>query len=135
MDDYEEGRLLEEGPSAYRGVFPWQIRRKPWVPRGTKREISSAFYQIKLGHGYFKSYMKRIGHIETDSCSCGSKQSAKHLLLDCRRYIQNRKKMKERLGVKQLSLEVVLHNSIGIASALEYLKDTEISTRGWYLRE
>lgn len=135
LNNYREDRLLEDSPSAYTGVFPWQIRRKPWVPRGTRREISSAFYQIKLGHGYFKSYMRRVGHIETDSCSCGSKQTAKHLLLDCRRNVQNRKKMKERLGIKHLSLEVVLHNSSGIAAVLEFINDTKISTRRWYLRE
>ena len=135
VENYELKRQEREEYSAYTGVFPWQTRRKPWVPSGTRKEICSAFYQLKLGHGFYKSYMKRIRQSTVDICSCGPKQTPKHLLPECWRYKQNRKRMKERIGRKQMSIQDLLHSTVGITAALEFLNDTRISTRGWYIRE
>ncbi|EUC28431.1 hypothetical protein COCCADRAFT_52389, partial [Bipolaris zeicola 26-R-13] len=52
-------------------------------PRGTKRDISSSFYSLKIGHGYFNSYLKRVKKRECELCRCGRPQTADHLLLYC----------------------------------------------------
>ena len=46
---------------SYKNTFPWKIQTKLSIPRGNPREVSSAFYQLKLGHGYFQSYLQRMG--------------------------------------------------------------------------
>ena len=135
LENYDSKRQQQSTHLSYSEIYPWQIRSKPWVPRGVRKEVSSAFYQLKLGHGYFKSYMKRIGKSTTGKCRCGEEQDARHLLLDCRRYSQNRKRMKEKLEGQNMSLELLLHNKIGINITLEFLRETKILTRGWYAEE
>jgi hypothetical protein len=52
----------------------------------TKRVIASAFYQLKIGHGYNKAYLHRIDKVDSSNCSCGAKQKPEHLLLSCRQH-------------------------------------------------
>jgi hypothetical protein len=44
-------------PSTYAAKFAWKSRKKLIIPMGTKREIASAFYQLKIGHSYNKAYL------------------------------------------------------------------------------
>ncbi|ENH99904.1 hypothetical protein COCC4DRAFT_90470, partial [Bipolaris maydis ATCC 48331] len=53
------------------------------IPRGIKRDILSAFYSLKIGHGYLNAYLKRLNRRDSDLCSCGRPQTAEHLLLYC----------------------------------------------------
>ncbi|KAF7567695.1 hypothetical protein PtrM4_142860 [Pyrenophora tritici-repentis] len=46
--------------SSYSRIFKLNTHTTIKVPKGTPREISSAFYSLKLGHGYFNSYLKRF---------------------------------------------------------------------------
>ncbi|KAI0992818.1 hypothetical protein K3495_g15366 [Podosphaera aphanis] len=123
------------GPSSYSNLYPRQIRRKVWTPRGTKKEFCSAFYQLKIGHGYFKSYLNRIGKSIDDLCLCGAIQTPRHLLLECRRYKKNRKKMKDSLCITRLTLPLLLHTNRGVSATLEFNKETKIATRRWNLGE
>ena len=49
-----------ETPSKYHLKFGWKPRFKLRIPPLVKRSTASAFYQMKLGHGYFKSYFNRF---------------------------------------------------------------------------
>ena len=55
--------------------------------------------QLKLGHGHFKSYLKRLPDFDLDKCDCNnqSSQSPAHLLLSCNKYQIEREGMRERL--------------------------------------
>lgn len=119
--------------TSYSNLYSWQIRNKLWTPRGTKKEICSAFFQMKLGHGYFKSYLKRIGKRSDDECLCGAKQTPRHLLLECRRYRWQRRKVEEKMCSDRLTLPLLLHTYKGVEATLEYIKETKICTRKWYL--
>jgi hypothetical protein len=68
----------------YAAKYSWKTRKKLSVPTGTRREIASAFYQLKIGHGYNKAYLFRMGKADSPLCSCGVKQSPDHLLLSCK---------------------------------------------------
>jgi ribonuclease HI len=48
--------------TSYRNYFIWKLSSKLQIPTKTKRELASAFYQLKIGHGYLKSYLFRLGH-------------------------------------------------------------------------
>ncbi|PVH73105.1 hypothetical protein DL98DRAFT_552810 [Cadophora sp. DSE1049] len=89
-------------PLSYKKTFPWKLRTKLSVPRGITREVSSAFYQLKLGHGYFQSYMQRP-------------EIPSHRLLRCADLKQARKVMKERLK-GNLTIHHLLHTTKGITS-------------------
>lgn len=121
--------------SSYLKTFSWKIRKKLNLPP-TEREIASAFYQLKVGHGYFKSYLYRFSYAETDLCTCGTaKQTPRHLILGCSLYKAPRLKIKERLETLRPSLNSVLNTREGILAMLEYLKETRIATRKWRLNE
>ncbi|KAF1982314.1 hypothetical protein K402DRAFT_196586 [Aulographum hederae CBS 113979] len=47
-------------------------------------------------------------------CSCGSIQSPGHLILSCKWYRKERKKLKEALNVSMLSLRPLLCTKMGI---------------------
>jgi ribonuclease HI len=70
-------------PHSYRKQFRWCLKSKLMVIADTPRKTAGAFYQLKIGHGYIKSYLYNIGHAVNDRCSCGAKETAEHLLLSC----------------------------------------------------
>jgi hypothetical protein len=45
------------------------------------------FITLRLGHGYLKTYLKRIGQANSNLCRCGVKETAKHLLVTCSKYL------------------------------------------------
>src|ERR1700733_5004665 len=63
-------------------TFGWRIR--PTILANSRRTISSTFFQLKLGHGHFNSYLHKLGHSPYNTCLCGPKQTPMHLLLDCK---------------------------------------------------
>lgn len=103
------------------------------LPRNITRQIASAFYQLKLGHGYNRGYLYRLGHISNDKCEFGKKETPEHLLLSCTEYTSDRLKLKDNLNNNRLNLRLLMHTQSGIRNTLESIKSTQISTRGWYL--
>ena len=117
----------------YTTKFEWKISPKLQIPRTTKRELASSFYQLKLGHGYIKSYLYRLNHTSNNKCSCGQKEIPEHLLLSCKKLELRRKELLKELKVKKVTLSLLLHTKIGIEKTLVFLKDTRIATRKWHL--
>jgi ribonuclease HI len=103
------------------------------VPRGTKRLLASAFYQLKLGHGYNKAYLSRIGKTEYSECSCGQVETAKHLVFDCTDISEERASLRQALKGLQLTERLVFQTRPGIEQLLGYIASTGIGTRRWYL--
>jgi hypothetical protein len=67
----------------YAAQYSWRICKKLSVPIRTRQETAT-FYQLKLGHGYNKAYLFRIGKADSPRCSCGALQTPDHLLLSCK---------------------------------------------------
>ena len=86
--------------------------------------------QLKLRHGYFKSYLKRLPEFNSDKCDCNQYciQSPAHLLLKCRKYAVYHNKFKEKLSAN-LSLNLLLNTRDGIQKVFNFLKKTEIARR------
>ena len=99
-----------------------------------ERETASAYYQLKIGHGYFKSYLHRFNQIETDRCPCSgtAKQTPQHLILECKKYTAERQGIFKALETKHPSLDLVFNSNRGRTALLEYLQKTRIATRRWY---
>jgi hypothetical protein len=53
----------------------------------SKRTLA-AYYQLKLGKGFFKQFSKAIGKDDKGECfgNCNAVQTPKHLLLHCKYY-------------------------------------------------
>jgi hypothetical protein len=122
--------VSEKKPSTYSRLFKWRLGSKPLIPKGTKRELASAFFQLKLGHGYLRAYLAKLGHSDSNRCSCGGKETLEHLLLSCRELRKQQKCLREGLGCRA-SLKVLLHTKLGVERTLEFLKETRVATRKW----
>jgi hypothetical protein len=72
---------------------------------GSKR-VQAAYYQLKLGKGFFKQFSKAIGKDDKGECfgNFTSVQTPEHLLLHCKHYRKERKKMKDALNTPIVTL-------------------------------
>ena len=108
---------------------------KPKLPP-LPRKAQSAYIQLKTGIGYLRSYQRRIGKADTDTCrSCGKeKETTEHLVLHCAKYNGERKKMKRVLDNLPLTIQILFCTEKGKNALAEYLISTKICTAEW-LRE
>ena len=90
---------------------------------------------MKLGHGYIRSYLYRLGHTVSDLCRCGRRETAAHLLLSCKEtgIAEARAKLRDEMKGARLSLPLLMHTKIGIEKTLDFLKNTRLCTRKWQL--
>ena len=130
LDEYS--KKSNTNLATYTKKYPWKLVSKIQIPPGTKRELASSLYQLKLGHGYFKSYLYQQSRSESDLCSCGKRETPEHLLLSCSELHTARKQLMVDLKCR-LSLPLLLHTKIGIEKTLGFLKATGIATRKWHL--
>jgi hypothetical protein len=100
---------------------------------GTKREIASAFYQLKIGHGYNKAYLHYIDKVDSPNCSCSAKQTPEHLLLSSRWYNSDHQILRQDLDSSPLTLPLLLHTRRGIEATLAFIFCTRVGTHKWYL--
>ena len=62
----------------------------------------SIFIQLKMKHDYFKSYLHRLLENNLNKCYeiCNARQTLKHLLLNCRHYRAEQRKLKKKAQLK-----------------------------------
>jgi len=104
--------------------------------RKIDRLTFSTFIQLKMGHGYFKSYLHRVSEDNSKKCYgiCNASQTSEHLLLNCKHYRPEQIKLKEKAQLKNTDTILTLFvTKIGRIATLEYLKNTRIATRKWLL--
>ena len=114
------------------------------------RLIFTTFTQIKLGHGYFKSYLVRLPAYENNLYHiCKVKQTPEHILMSCKQYRAEQKTLKNAVlksktgpgpgtgpgSNNELSPKRLLCTREGIKATLAFLKETRIATRKWMVGE
>ena len=111
-----------------------KISYKMQLLSGPKR-VQAAYYQLKLGQGFFKQFSKAIGKDDKGECfgDCNALQTPAHLLLYCKHYAKERKKMANTLDTPTLTLPLLFRTARGSAALLGFLKETEIATARWLL--
>jgi hypothetical protein len=122
-------------PSSY--IRTYSLRPKTSISlSGTKRELASSLYQLKIGHGYYRDYLCKIGRSRTCLYSCGKVETPRHLVLSCSELSRARARLRDKLGTSRLTLPLLLETKKGLEGTLDFLKSTGILTRKWYtLRE
>ena len=74
--------------------------------KALKKQIWSAFIQLKLGHGYFRSYLVRFLDYSSNRCfTCGTKENPEHLILHCKNTKYVREELKKEFDIKEFSLK------------------------------
>jgi hypothetical protein len=95
-----------------------------------RKQVFSLYFQLKSGHGYFKSYLNRAPDACPDICQiCNTKENPEHLLLHCKKYSSIRSKIKIEKQLSQLSLKILFDSKIGQEFLFKYIKQTGIATR------
>ena len=112
---------------SYYARFPFKAIEGADLVRG-KRSLTSAFYSLKLGHGYFRSYLYRLHKVDHFRCRCGNKETPEHLLLSCPLYQQERP-----LALQSApTLQALLLTQNGADEVICFIKTTKIGTQLWY---
>ena len=126
---YEKARAKKEPhhSQSYFRRFPFEATRGNDLVQG-KRSLTSAFYSLKLGHGYFRSYLYRLNKVDHYRCRCGNKETPEHLLLSCPLYQQERPRALQSAS----TLQDLLSTLQGVNEVLCFLKTTQIGTHSWY---
>jgi hypothetical protein len=94
--------------------------------------------QLKLGHGYFRSYLIRTPNCESDRYfnGCRAKQTPEHLLIFCRTYKVERQLMirvakQHKDEPRPLKFAHLFKNVITVDEIFKFLEKIEIITRNW----
>jgi hypothetical protein len=129
----------EEYAKTNKGRFYSQFQCFPrWnaYKKTVKKKIWSAFMQLKLGHGYFKSYLVRLPEYTTNRCFiCGTKENPEHLILHCKATQFVREELKQEFDIKEFSLKNLFNTKHGQEFLYKFLEKTQISTRNWLLQQ
>jgi ribonuclease HI len=100
-----------------------------------KKQIWSAFMQLKLGHGYFRSYLIRFPDYLSNRCfTCGTKENPEHLILHCKNTKFIREELKKEFNIKEFSLKNLFNIKIGQEFLFKFIEKTQIGTRQWLLQ-
>ena len=114
-------------------------RQLLWVPTwkpskliSTMQTIASTIHQLRLGHGYFKSYLIRLPNYNSTRCQCSEPhQTVKHLLLGCPIYSRER----ERAGIQRgQTVESLLFTPRGTDILTTFLQETVVGSRRWLVQ-
>jgi ribonuclease HI len=98
------------------------------------KKTQAAYFQLKLGKGFFKQFSKTIGKDDKGECfgNCKALQTPKHLLLHCKHYRRQRQQLERALGTRA-TLAKLLNTQKGRTALTTFLQDTEIATAEWLL--
>ena len=100
------------------------------------RRLVATIIQMRTGHGYNRQYLSRIpsSKIDSPTCTCGyRKQTPQHLLLECRYYKTQRKRLRKDIKPYPLTWQTVMHTGKGLQAVVKFLEETGIGTRTWIL--
>jgi len=116
--------------SQFEGIPKWKA-----FPKTLKKQTWSAFMQLKLGHGYFRSYLVRFSSYSSNRCfTCGIKESPEHLILHCKNTKYIREGLKEEFDIKEFSLKNLFNTKIGQEFLFKFIEKTQIGTKNWLLQ-
>ena len=118
---------------SYLRIFKPSSRNRIQIPISTKRATASAFYQLKIRHGYLKSYLYLLGHTSNNKYICRAKETPEHLFISYSLFSLARSKLKDKLATNYLSLPLLLDTTPGIEASIAYLSETKICTRKYHL--
>lgn len=93
--------------------------------------------QLRLGHGYFKSYLCRVDENISNTCTCDRQTPAphtpEHILLYCNKYQHYRHHLRQ--VAQHFHLPDVLGTKAGLMAVGKFVEESWVGTRKDYLGE
>src|SRR5215469_2447888 len=102
-----------------------------------KKLTWATMVQLKLAHGYFRSYLTRLPAYDSEICpNCDSRQKETpyHLLFHCQSQSKIRKKTTQKLDRHNQTLCSLFLTKSGQNQLIQFLTESKIATRKWLLR-
>src|SRR6266511_977097 len=98
-----------------------KVQKRTWL----------SYIQLKIGHGFFKSYLKRLPNYESAECFYHKNtiQNPTHLILECSEYRADRVEAFEELDNNQKSIEYLFNTKIGREKLFKFLEKTKIASK------
>ena len=101
-----------------------------------KKLTWSTMVQLKLAHGYFRSYLTRLPDYDSKICpNCDSNQNETphHLIFDCPSQSAIRKRTIQNLDIRDQNLRNLFSTKRGQDQLIQFLAESKIATRKWLL--
>ena len=110
----------------------WVPTWKPTKLPQTDQATASTIHQLRLGHGFFRSYLIRLPNYDSTRCQCSEPiQTANHLLLGCPLFREER----ERAGIgRETTIQSLLFTAKGTEALIDFIQETRVATRRWLLQ-
>src|SRR6266498_819555 len=89
-----------------------------------KKRTWSSYIQLKIEHGFFKSYLKRLPNYKSAECFChrNTIQNPNHLVLEYSEYRADRIKAFEGLNNNQKSMKYLFNTKIDREKLFKFLE-------------
>ena len=112
-----------------------QPKWKSNLPKQLLKQLISTISQLKLGHGYFRSYLYRFrSEYQSDQClNYHTRETPAHLVLSCSRTSEIRQEVKLKYKLDLLNWKFVCQTELGLKFLVDYLKASKVATRHWLL--
>ena len=92
--------------------------------------------QLKLGHGYFKSYLVRLPEYIIDKYFvCGIKENPEYLILHYKATRKIRDELKQEFDIKEFSLKNLFSMKSRQDFLIKFLEKIQILIRNWLLHQ
>jgi hypothetical protein len=72
------------------------------------RKDAAILAQIRSGYCRLRSYLVHIKAVEDSQCECGEVETVKHFILECPRWIHERRILQEKVGHRSEELAFLL---------------------------
>lgn len=104
------------------------------LSKTTTKLTFATLMQLKFGHGYFRSYLKRLPNYDSGRCTgrCVGNQTPEHLILQCDHYKHETLNMQRNIG-QPINMQMLMTTKIGLENLIKFLNLTKLATRKWIL--
>ena len=89
------------------------------------RKSAAKIAQVRTGHCGLNRYLHRFGIKNTPYCQCEyGKETVEHYLLECRKFREQRKKLRKEIGAGKMRVSRLLGDTKLLKHTLEYINAT-----------
>src|SRR5216110_191148 len=89
------------------------------------RNSAAKIAQLRTGHCGLNRYLHRFGKKNTSCCQCEyEKEMMEHYLLECRKFREQRKKLRKEIGTANMRVIRLLGDTNLIKHTVEYINAT-----------
>jgi len=89
------------------------------------RNSAATIAQLRTGHCGLNHYLHRFSINESPFCECGyGKETVEHYLLECRKYKEQRRRLREAVGTGRMKMGILLGDPTKIKYTMAYVNET-----------